>query len=44
MYNVLNVNVVQIAVGLMLFQQIGGINGISFYASQTFVAAGEDEF
>uniref|UniRef100_A0A166H695 Major facilitator superfamily (MFS) profile domain-containing protein n=1 Tax=Daucus carota subsp. sativus TaxID=79200 RepID=A0A166H695_DAUCS len=29
-----------IAVGLMLFQQIGGINGISFYASQTFVAAG----
>lgn len=29
-----------IAVGLMIFQQFGGINGISFYASQTFVAAG----
>lgn len=28
------------AVGLMIFQQFGGINGISFYASQTFVAAG----
>ncbi|XP_028076548.1 sugar transporter ERD6-like 16 isoform X1 [Camellia sinensis] len=29
-----------IGVGLMVFQQFGGINGISFYASQTFVAAG----
>lgn len=29
-----------IAFGLMIFQQFGGINGISFYASQTFVAAG----
>lgn len=32
---------VQIAVGLMIFQQIGGINGVGFYASQTFVAAGK---
>ncbi|KAK1402128.1 hypothetical protein POM88_001733 [Heracleum sosnowskyi] len=31
---------VTIAVGLMIFQQIGGINGVGFYASQTFVAAG----
>ncbi|KAK1385135.1 hypothetical protein POM88_022870 [Heracleum sosnowskyi] len=31
---------VQIAVGLMIFQHIGGINGVGFYASQTFVAAG----
>uniref|UniRef100_A0A164SIM6 Major facilitator superfamily (MFS) profile domain-containing protein n=1 Tax=Daucus carota subsp. sativus TaxID=79200 RepID=A0A164SIM6_DAUCS len=31
---------VQIAVGLMVFQQIGGINGVGFYASETFVAAG----
>ncbi|XP_074345778.1 sugar transporter ERD6-like 16 [Apium graveolens] len=29
-----------IAVGLMIFQQFGGINGISFYASEIFVAAG----
>ncbi|XP_052189605.1 sugar transporter ERD6-like 16 [Diospyros lotus] len=29
-----------IGVGLMVFQQFGGINGISFYASQTFVDAG----
>lgn len=29
-----------IGVGLMIFQQFGGINGISFYASQTFVDAG----
>ena len=32
---------VQIAVGLMVFQQIGGINGVGFYASETFVAAGK---
>ncbi|KAL1807357.1 hypothetical protein ACET3Z_024347 [Daucus carota] len=31
---------VTIAVGLMVFQQIGGINGVGFYASETFVAAG----
>ncbi|KAL2534578.1 Sugar transporter ERD6-like 16 [Abeliophyllum distichum] len=29
-----------IGVGLMVFQQFGGINGIGFYASETFVAAG----
>ncbi|CAL5347089.1 unnamed protein product [Camellia sinensis] len=29
-----------IGVGLMVFQQFGGINGIGFYVSQTFVAAG----
>ncbi|PKA62277.1 Sugar transporter ERD6-like 16 [Apostasia shenzhenica] len=29
-----------VGVGLMVFQQIGGINGIGFYASETFVAAG----
>lgn len=26
--------------GLMVFQQFGGINGIGFYSSETFVAAG----
>ncbi|KAK9137066.1 hypothetical protein Sjap_007660 [Stephania japonica] len=30
----------QIGIGLMVFQQFGGINGISFYASQTFESAG----
>ncbi|WOG83354.1 hypothetical protein DCAR_0102529 [Daucus carota subsp. sativus] len=29
-----------IAVGLMIFQQFGGINGISFYASDIFVESG----
>ncbi|GJZ08263.1 sugar transporter ERD6-like protein 7, partial [Tanacetum coccineum] len=29
-----------IGVGLMVFQQFGGINGISFYASSIFVSAG----
>ncbi|KMZ71928.1 Sugar transporter ERD6-like 16 [Zostera marina] len=29
-----------IGVGLMLLQQFGGVNGISFYASETFVSAG----
>ncbi|KAI5654067.1 hypothetical protein M9H77_31254 [Catharanthus roseus] len=29
-----------IAVGLMVFQQFGGINGIGFYASETFATAG----
>ncbi|XP_008795112.1 sugar transporter ERD6-like 16 [Phoenix dactylifera] len=29
-----------IGVGLMMFQQLGGINGIGFYASETFVSAG----
>ncbi|KAL5701519.1 hypothetical protein ACHQM5_026845 [Ranunculus cassubicifolius] len=31
---------VVIGVGLMVFQQFGGINGIGFYASDTFVLAG----
>lgn len=30
----------QIGVGLMVFQQFVGINGIGFYASQTFESAG----
>ncbi|KAF8016003.1 hypothetical protein BT93_H1528 [Corymbia citriodora subsp. variegata] len=29
-----------IGVGLMVFQQFGGINGISFYVSETFASAG----
>ncbi|KAG5559993.1 hypothetical protein RHGRI_003318 [Rhododendron griersonianum] len=29
-----------IGVGLMFFQQFGGINGVSFYVSETFAAAG----
>ncbi|KAJ0979676.1 hypothetical protein J5N97_015150 [Dioscorea zingiberensis] len=29
-----------VGVGLMVFQQFGGINGIGFYASETFVSAG----
>ncbi|RVX22148.1 Sugar transporter ERD6-like 16 [Vitis vinifera] len=29
-----------IGVGLMVFQQFGGINGIGFYVSETFVSAG----
>ncbi|KAK6930088.1 Major facilitator, sugar transporter-like, partial [Dillenia turbinata] len=29
-----------IGVGLMIFQQFGGINGIGFYVSETFVSAG----
>ncbi|KAL1832515.1 hypothetical protein ACET3Z_002166 [Daucus carota] len=36
----LNFIVFQIAVGLMIFQQFGGINGISFYASDIFVESG----
>lgn len=32
--------VVQIAVGLMACQQLGGVNGINFYVSEVFVAAG----
>ncbi|KAK8635635.1 hypothetical protein V6N13_004362 [Hibiscus sabdariffa] len=33
-------NEIQIGVGLMMFQQFGGINGVGFYASQTFTSAG----
>ncbi|XXG62420.1 hypothetical protein AAC387_Pa05g0780 [Persea americana] len=29
-----------VGVGLLIFQQFGGINGIGFYASETFVPAG----
>ncbi|KAJ0975672.1 hypothetical protein J5N97_017637 [Dioscorea zingiberensis] len=29
-----------VGVGLMVFQQFGGVNGIAFYSSETFVAAG----
>jgi SP family facilitated glucose transporter-like MFS transporter 8 len=32
---------VVIGVGLMVFQQFVGINGILFYASETFVSAGK---
>jgi len=28
-------------VALMVFQQFGGINGIGFYASETFASAGK---
>ncbi|KAK1278119.1 Sugar transporter ERD6-like 16 [Acorus gramineus] len=31
---------IQIGVGLMVFQQFGGINGVVFYASELFVSAG----
>ncbi|CAN1284042.1 Sugar transporter ERD6-like 16 [Linum perenne] len=31
---------IQIGVALMVFQQFGGINGIGFYASETFASAG----
>ncbi|KAK3039035.1 hypothetical protein RJ639_027520 [Escallonia herrerae] len=34
------IRAVIIALGLMIFQQLGGINGVGFYASQTFAAAG----
>jgi SP family sugar porter-like MFS transporter len=31
---------ITIGVGLMVFQQFGGINGVGFYASETFASAG----
>ncbi|KAK8510926.1 hypothetical protein V6N13_091265 [Hibiscus sabdariffa] len=34
------IRAVMIGVALMVFQQFGGINGISFYASETFALAG----
>ena len=34
----------QIGVGIMIFQQFNGINGISFYASETFALAGNSVF
>nr|ADP37168.1 putative ERD6-like transporter [Vitis vinifera] len=36
-----NIRSVVVGVGLMVFQQFGGINGIVFYAGQIFVSAGE---
>jgi hypothetical protein len=30
----------QVGVGLMIFQQLGGINGVGFYASYIFTSAG----
>jgi len=30
----------QVGVGLMVFQQLGGINGVGFYASYIFHSAG----
>ena len=38
------ISFVQIGVGLMVFQQFIGINGISFYASETFAEAGNLDF
>ncbi|RVX18754.1 Sugar transporter ERD6-like 8 [Vitis vinifera] len=35
-----NIRSVVVGVGLMVFQQFGGINGIVFYAGQIFVSAG----
>ena len=32
----------QAGVGLMALQQLGGVNGILFYASEVFVSAGND--
>ncbi|KAL8128608.1 hypothetical protein V2J09_017763 [Rumex salicifolius] len=34
------IRAVMIGVGLMIFQQFGGINGVGFYVSETFVEAG----
>ncbi|XP_072960087.1 uncharacterized protein [Typha angustifolia] len=34
------INAVIVGVGLMVFQQIGGINGVGFYASEIFISAG----
>jgi hypothetical protein len=38
-YN-LCVSYAQVGVGLMIFQQLGGINGVGFYASSIFTSAG----
>ncbi|PVH39104.1 hypothetical protein PAHAL_5G434700 [Panicum hallii] len=34
------IHAVTVGVGLMAFQQLGGVNGILFYASEVFVSAG----
>lgn len=33
----------QAGVGLMALQQLGGVNGVLFYASEVFVSAGNDQ-
>ena len=33
----------QVGVGLMVFQQLGGVNGILFYASEVFISAGKEQ-
>ncbi|KAH6755508.1 Major facilitator superfamily protein [Perilla frutescens var. hirtella] len=40
LFNTKYIRPVIVGVGLMVFQQFGGINGIGFYSSETFVAAG----
>ncbi|KAK4800572.1 hypothetical protein SAY86_021059 [Trapa natans] len=40
MFQSKHIRLVTIGVGLMVFQQFGGINGIAFYASQIFASAG----
>ncbi|PKI47956.1 hypothetical protein CRG98_031620 [Punica granatum] len=40
MFQSKHIRSVTIGVGLMVFQQFGGVNGIGFYASQTFASAG----
>uniref|UniRef100_A0A0D9VU98 Major facilitator superfamily (MFS) profile domain-containing protein n=1 Tax=Leersia perrieri TaxID=77586 RepID=A0A0D9VU98_9ORYZ len=35
-----NIYAVNVGVGLMIFQQLGGINGVGFYASSIFTSAG----
>lgn len=40
MFFACDVIILQIGVSLMVFQQFVGINGIGFYASETFVKAG----
>ncbi|KAM0908902.1 hypothetical protein ACQ4PT_015169 [Festuca glaucescens] len=35
-----NIYAVTVGVGLMIFQQLGGINGVGFYASSIFTSAG----
>ncbi|KAK4773182.1 hypothetical protein SAY87_028201 [Trapa incisa] len=40
MFQSKHIRSVTIGVGLMVFQQFGGINGIAFYASQIFASAG----
>jgi SP family facilitated glucose transporter-like MFS transporter 8 len=41
LFNRAYIRPVIVGVGLMVFQQFVGINGILFYASETFVSAGK---